>query len=78
MSNRTYDLLKWLALLGLPALATLIATLGELWGLPHRLELVGTVTALDAFLGTALGLTSKAYHTETTARHRAGTQSTED
>lgn len=74
MSNRTYDLLKWLALLGLPALATLVATLGELWGMPHRLEIVGTVTAIDAFLGSALGIKSKTYRTDTpTARHRADT-----
>lgn len=61
-SNRVYDILKYIAQIGLPALATLYFALSQLWNLPHGAEIVGTITAFDTFLGVMLGISSTAYH----------------
>ena len=65
MNNKTYDILKWAAQLLLPALGTLYFALAGLWGFPYGEEIVGTITALDAFLGAILGLSNAAYKKQT-------------
>jgi hypothetical protein len=62
MSNQTYNRLKWVAQILLPALGALYFGLGEIWGLPRVTEIVGTLTVVDTFLGVLLGLSSRAYH----------------
>lgn len=62
LSNRSYDALKWVALYALPALGTLYFALSQIWGLPRGEEVVGTVVALDAFLGVVLGLSNRSYN----------------
>ena len=64
MSNKTYDLLKYVSLYVLPALATLILTLGGIWGIPHAEAIAATVTALDTFLGALIGISAKQYYKE--------------
>lgn len=61
MSNKTYDILKWIAQILLPALATLYFGLAKIWNLPYSEEVVGTITALDLFLGACLGISSIEY-----------------
>lgn len=61
MSNKTYDILKWIALVVLPALATLYLALSGIWGLPYGDQIVGTITAIDTFLGALLGISSINY-----------------
>lgn len=61
MSNRTYDILKWIAQILLPAIGTLYFAIAQIWGLPYAEQIVGTITALDAFLGAILGISSRAY-----------------
>ena len=62
LSNETYDLLKWVAQIFLPALATLYFALSKIWGLPYGVEITGTISAVDAFLGVCLGISSDNYH----------------
>lgn len=62
MSNRLYDVLKWIAMLFLPALGTLYFALSQIWGLPYGEEIVGTITAVDAFLGAILGISNANYN----------------
>ena len=62
MSNKVYDVLKYIAQIGLPALATLYFAIAEIWGLPYSAEVIGTITALDAFLGVLLGVTTAQYN----------------
>lgn len=62
LSDRTYDILKWIALYLLPALGTLYFTLSSLWGLPYGEEIVGTITAIDTFVAVIIGI-SKANYT---------------
>lgn len=62
MSNKLYDVLKWVALILLPALGTLYFGLCEIWGLPYGKEVVGTITVIDTFLGALLGISNAQYH----------------
>lgn len=64
ISNKTYDILKWIAQILLPALGTLYFALATIWGLPAADKVVGTVTALDTFLGILLGLSTAQYKRE--------------
>ena len=62
MSDKMYDVLKWIAQILLPAAATLYFALSQIWGLPYGEEIVGTITAFDAFLGALLGISSAVYN----------------
>lgn len=61
MSNKVYDVLKWIAQVVLPAIATLYFALAGIWGFPYGEEVVGTITAIDTFLGVLLGISSAQY-----------------
>ena len=61
LSNKTYDTLKDIALYVLPALATLILSLGNIWDIPHAEAIAGTITAIDTFLGAILKISSNEY-----------------
>ena len=61
LSNTTYDILKWIATLLLPALGTLYFALASIWGFPYGEQIVGTITAVDAFLGVILGISTSSY-----------------
>lgn len=61
MSNKTYDVLKFIALVVLPALATFYLTLSYIWGLPYGEQIAATITAIDTLLGAILGISSKNY-----------------
>ncbi len=61
LSNKTYDALKWIAMYLLPALGTLYFALAGIWGFPYGEEVVGTITALDTFLGVILGISNVQY-----------------
>lgn len=62
MSNKVYDILKWIAQILLPAVATLYFALASIWGLPYAEQIVGTITAIDAFLGALLGISTIQYN----------------
>lgn len=61
MSNRTYDILKYIALIVLPAIGTLYFALASIWGLPYGEQIVGTITAIDTFLGAILKISTDHY-----------------
>jgi hypothetical protein len=62
MSNKIYDILKWIAQLLLPAIGTLYFALAGIWGFPYGEEIVGTITAIDTFLGVILGISTMNYN----------------
>ena len=62
MSNKVYDTLKWIAQMLLPALGTLYFALAGIWGFPFGEEVVGTITAVDTFLGVILGISTMNYN----------------
>lgn len=64
--NKTYDVMKWIAQYVLPAAGTLYAALAKIWGFPYGNEIVGTVSAVDIFLGVLLGISKSNYDGEGT------------
>ena len=64
MSNKVYDVLKYIAQIVLPALGTLYFALSTIWNFPYGSEVVGTISAVDAFLGCLLKLSTDQYNKE--------------
>lgn len=64
LSNKTYDVLKWIAQFLLPALGTLYFALAGIWSFPYGEQVVGTITAVDTFLGVILGISTVQYNKE--------------
>lgn len=62
LTNKTYDILKWIAQYLLPGLGTLYFALASIWGLPYGEQIVGTITAVDTFLGVILGISTAEYN----------------
>lgn len=62
MSNKVYDVLKFIALIVLPALATFYAVLAGIWNLPYTEQIPATIMAIDTFLGALLGVSSSKYN----------------
>ena len=62
MSDKVYDVLKFIAQIVLPALGTLYFALAKIWGFPYAAEIVGTISAVDAFLGALLGISTAQYN----------------
>jgi imidazoleglycerol phosphate synthase glutamine amidotransferase subunit HisH len=60
-SNKTYDRMKWIAQILLPAVGTLVFGIAQIWHVSHAAQIVGTITAVDVFLGIVLGLSASAY-----------------
>ncbi len=71
LSNKAYDVLKWIALYLLPAAGTLYFALAGIWSFPYGEEIVGTITAIDTFLGVLLGISTAQYN-------RAGSSEPDD
>lgn len=64
LDDRLYDLLKYVALVVMPALATLVLALTNIWSIPHGEAIAATITALDTFLGALLKVSSSKYYVE--------------
>ena len=62
ISNKTYDWLKWFALLAIPALATLVITVGKVWGLPYSEQIAATITAIGMFMGAVIRISTTKYN----------------
>ena len=61
MNNKIYDFLKWMAQYLLPAAGTLFFAIANIWDISFGEQIVGTITAVDAFLGAILGISSTRY-----------------
>lgn len=61
MSDKVYDILKWVALVGLYAFATLVNGLGAIWSIPLTNEIVETINLLGTVLGIVLGISNANY-----------------
>ena len=64
MKNKTYDILKEIALTVLPAIATFMVTLGNIWGIPFAIEISATIMAIDALMGAILHISNTNYKKE--------------
>lgn len=61
MSNKVYDVLKWIAMVVLPAIGTLYFALSGIWGFPYGEQVVGTLVAVETFIGTVLQISNAQY-----------------
>ena len=64
MSNKVYDVLKWIALILLPSVSTLYFALAGIWGFPYAEQIVGTIAAVDTFLGAILHISTAKYNSD--------------
>lgn len=62
ITNKLYDVLKFIGTIVMPALSVLIVSLGDIWGLPYKNEVAQTIVALNLFLNSLLGITSANYY----------------
>ncbi len=62
LSNKVYDILKWITLVGLPALGTAYVALAAVWGWPYPEEVSKTVLAVCTLLGALLGISTAEYN----------------
>jgi hypothetical protein len=62
MSNKIYDILKWIAMVVIPALGSAYFALAGIWGLPYAEQIVGTLTVIDTLLGALLGISTTKYN----------------
>ena len=62
LTNKMYDILKWIVMIVLPALAALLTAVGEIWAIPDMPRIVLTLNAVTAFLGALIGVSSVNYN----------------
>ena len=62
MSNKLYDILKWITMVFLPALGALYFGLAGIWGFPYGEAVVGTISVVETFLGVLLGISTAQYN----------------
>lgn len=64
LPNKLYDVLKWVALIALPALSVFYATLANIWNLPYATQIPLTIDAIDVFIGALIGISHLAIKKE--------------
>ena len=64
LDNKTYDTLKYVALIALPALQVFWLTIGKIWDISYSVEIGATIGAVALLLGTLLGVSTRAYYDE--------------
>ena len=64
MPDKVYDVVKWIALIVLPACATLYTAIAKIWGMPFELEIPATIMAVDTFIGALIGVSTYSYNKE--------------
>jgi len=62
MSNKVYDVLKYVLIVGVPALILFLNTLGDIWGIPYIGQITATIAALGTFGGSLLQISSAKYN----------------
>ena len=62
LSNKVYDVLKYISLIFLDAVGVLYKGLAEVWGLPYGNEIMTTCTLISIFIGTLIGISSYNYN----------------
>lgn len=62
LSDKVYNVLKWITMYVLPGIGTLYFALAGIWGFPYGEQVLGTITAIETFLGLILGLSTAQYN----------------
>lgn len=64
LPDKVYDILKWVCLILLPASSTLYWSLSSIWGWPYTEQIIGTIAAVETFLGVIIGISTHTYNVE--------------
>lgn len=78
ITNKTYDILKYVALIVLPALAVFYSTLSNIWGLPFHDAIPDTIMAIDLLLGALLKVSTNSYTKDIESELRIETDRSDD
>ena len=62
LPNKVYDILKWITMIVLPALATAYVGLAAIWGFPYADEVAKTAAVICTLLGALLGISTAQYN----------------
>ena len=62
LNDKVYDVLKWIALIVIPAVGALYFGLAQIWGFPYGEQIVGTLTLIDTFIGALIGISTSSYN----------------
>ena len=62
LKNKLYDILKWVSILFLPALATFYGLVSKTWDLPYGEQIVITINGLGVFIGALIGISTANYN----------------
>lgn len=62
LPDNVYNVLKWITLIFLPAISTLYFALANIWGFPYVTEIVGTIAAIETFIGALIGISTIQYN----------------
>lgn len=62
LNNKTYDILKYLTIIVLPAIGALYTGLSQIWTLPYAAEIPATITVICTFLGAVLCISTAQYN----------------
>lgn len=62
LPDKVYDVLKWVTIVVLPAIGTLYFALSGIWGFPYGEQVVGTITAIETFIGALIGISTLNYN----------------
>lgn len=60
--NETFDVLKYICQIALPAVGALYFALSQIWGFPYAEQIVGSISAITACLGVLLGISTYTYN----------------
>lgn len=64
LKDSTYNFLKWICLIALPAVAVFYAVIAKIWGLPYEAEIPATINAIAVLIGALIGISNKNYNKE--------------
>ena len=62
LNSKVYDILKWVAMVFLPAVSAMYFGIAGIWNLPYTEQVIGTIAAINTFLGVILGISSVGYY----------------
>jgi hypothetical protein len=64
LNDKVYEVLKWIVVIVLPAISTAYFGLAQIWGFPYAEQICGTLAIVETFIGTLIGVSTKAYRKE--------------
>lgn len=62
LPDKVYDILKWIVMIVIPALATAYVGLAAIWGFPYADEVAKTAAVVCTLLGALLGISTAQYN----------------